>query len=331
MHSGRYLIGIFFFLVFFSILILYIVPNGPGNSRISGYFTIPPGDVHYSRVPTGTNVTARIVVDNTAFNAYDLINYTLTIEVTIDVVGDFDIILATRHWHNNFTVSQDHTSTIELPNITATSHGFEIRGIFINVEWSPDNLYFESVRLGLLQLGPYAAQTFFTFQNDMIIIGAIGMAIVLFIIIATARQDIQAFRRRSQPKQQPGPSQPIARAAAPPTVLSEEEPAEPSPSFTPSTTLGTVPLTHPSTAQRPVETMILIPCPQCGSKIDKHQVVCPNCGHEFQKCVVCNLIIEDDEETDSCPECGALGHRDHFREWIHVNGKCPICKTTLSS
>jgi len=337
MHKWLYIFIIFFFIVFLSILIYFEVPNGPGNARISGYFTIPPEDKHYIQVPEGTNITARIIIDNTPVTAYDLINYTLKIYVKLDIKNAADIPITARIWENNFTLYRNEVRTIEIYNITASSHGYDINGIFIFSEWEYYGQDIGSFRLDIgmdvkpidtLMLGSpiYQEPTFFTFTNIMILIGAIGMGIMLFILLATARYDIQAHRRRKHAPHVPKPEPPAS--VPPPTLPSGhlEEPATTAPMIPETQPLPSGPAEHP-----PIETITLIPCPQCGSKIDKHQVICPNCGHEFQKCVVCNLIIEEDEETDSCPECGALGHRDHFREWIHVNGKCPICKAILSS
>jgi len=320
MHNGRYLFGFFFFFVFLSILLMFIWPSGPGNSKITSYFTKPVGNIHYSQVQEGTNMTTCITIENTPFNAFDLINYSFKAMVILDTVLGSDLNLAVRDWDSNFTLYRNEIITIKL-NFTASDHGYEVRGIFIVVEWGEIALT-EYSRMAGLQVGPTEeVQSAFDFASAMILISSLGLGVMLLIIVVTARQDFQTYRKRTPPPQRPAPTTtPI------PSAISPEAPsAHPPISSAPPSPPLSAPLEH-----RHVETMILIPCPRCGSKIDKSQTVCPTCGHEFQKCVVCNLIIEEDEQVETCPECGALGHRDHFREWVHVNGKCPICKKPLT-
>ena len=50
-------------------LLVLIQPIGPSDSKISGYFSTPEGNVHYSQVPDGTNTSGYIIVDNTGFTA----------------------------------------------------------------------------------------------------------------------------------------------------------------------------------------------------------------------------------------------------------------------
>lgn len=324
MNSKLLFPGILFFLVFFTILILGALPNGPNNTRLTGYFSKPSDDKHYSEVPWGTNLTAHIVIDSTSINAIDIINCTFGIYVKLNVKHHADEILETKVWNNNFTLYRNQIRTFDIINVSANRNASEDIGIFIDIQWiiggNPGSL-----RMDQVVIGPtFNEQPFFSLPIILCLTGAIGMGFILFLILLGIRHDIVVYRRRKQ-LQRPPTSAP---APLPPSDLTEEASIEPAPAIPPATPL--TPSLTP-TEPLPIESIILIPCPQCSSKIDKHQVVCPNCGHEFQKCVVCNLIIEEDEETEACPECGALGHRDHFREWIHINGKCPICKATLSS
>ena len=128
----------------------------------------------------------------------------------------------------------------------------------------------------------------------------------------TVKKDLKRRRRK---KRQLYPPLPTSTPPSEPT----------SPATTPASTTPTTPA-----EPLPVERMELIPCPECGSKIDKTQIVCANCGHELPKCAICNLALDDDAPIETCPECGATGHRAHFREWVHVKGHCPICKKPIS-
>ncbi|MDD1779122.1 MAG: hypothetical protein LUQ65_13225 [Candidatus Helarchaeota archaeon] len=321
MHDKRYIFGIFFFFVFFTILLLYIWPSGPGNARIGSYFTKPPsGHIHYSQVPDGTNMTACVVIENTPFNAFDIINYSFYMELILDLPLIGDPIIVSKTWVSNFTLYRNQVTTIKLNFTASYNESVGARGIFIDVEWGETGLT-EYLRMSGLLVGPTEeVVSAFDLASAMIVIASIGLGLSLLLVAVTARQDFQEYLKKRKASQAPTP---MAAPTPPPT------PPEAAPVHPPvSTVLPSV--APPAPEHRLVETMVLIPCPRCGSKLDKSQVVCATCGHEFQKCVVCNLIIEDDEQTQSCPECGALGHRDHFREWVHVNGKCPICKKPLN-
>ena len=79
---------------------------------------------------------------------------------------------------------------------------------------------------------------------------------------------------------------------------------------------------------------LMIICPKCKNNfyINKsgNTIMCSNCGYELPKCSICNLVVDDDDQIETCPECGAIGHRTHFREWVHIKGVCPICKKNIS-
>ncbi|NHI91365.1 MAG: hypothetical protein EAX96_02605 [Candidatus Lokiarchaeota archaeon] len=47
-------------------------------------------------------------------------------------------------------------------------------------------------------------------------------------------------------------------------------------------------------------------------------------------CPVCNGPIATKHETISCPNCKVVAHKDHFLEYLRVNGKCPKCEATLN-
>ncbi|MHA1798843.1 MAG: hypothetical protein ACTSVY_10405 [Candidatus Helarchaeota archaeon] len=47
-------------------------------------------------------------------------------------------------------------------------------------------------------------------------------------------------------------------------------------------------------------------------------------------CPVCNGPISAKQDTISCPNCKTVAHKDHFLEYLRVNGKCPKCGATLN-
>ena len=50
---------------------------------------------------------------------------------------------------------------------------------------------------------------------------------------------------------------------------------------------------------------------------------------ERKTCCVCSLLIEPYDETARCPYCEAIGHTNHFKEWLHSRGICPLCRRKL--
>ncbi|MHA1760232.1 MAG: tetratricopeptide repeat protein [Candidatus Heimdallarchaeota archaeon] len=70
-------------------------------------------------------------------------------------------------------------------------------------------------------------------------------------------------------------------------------------------------------------------CKNCGFPIEKDTKTCPDCGMDIVYCVVCKLPISFGDDTITCPNCEAVGHYDHFSEWIKINGSCPQCKEKL--
>jgi len=301
------------------------MPLTMGRAIVTGYFSTPEGNVHYSQMPENTNATAYIIIDNTRYNAYDLINYSFKVSVFADIVLAEDIEIASKHWTQNFTVLRGNVTTLKITFNTSIIKDLypsvTLRGYYILVEWGSSAYLIESHRIADLKVGEtYEQESFFTFQRVIILISSIAIGIIVFILIIAAKRDIQHYRARHRP-QRPAtpPSQPPPTPSPP---VSEEVPPSSTEPITPPSTTPTEPI--------PAEKMELIPCPYCGSKIDKTQSICPNCGHELTKCVICNLIIEEDDPIETCPECGAIGHRAHFHEWVHVKGTCPICKKPLS-
>ncbi len=49
------------------------------------------------------------------------------------------------------------------------------------------------------------------------------------------------------------------------------------------------------------------------------------------KCVVCDLLIYENEEFTTCPICNAIAHRTHLLEWLKIKGFCPNCGQHIPS
>jgi predicted RNA-binding Zn-ribbon protein involved in translation (DUF1610 family) len=49
----------------------------------------------------------------------------------------------------------------------------------------------------------------------------------------------------------------------------------------------------------------------------------------IDRCIICNLIIGENDEITKCPYCSGLAHRDHMLEYIKVKGQCPSCGKEL--
>ncbi len=289
------------------------MPVTMGNAKITGFFSSQDGTTHYSQVPEGTNASAYVTIDNSRFNAHDLINYSFKAAVYADFVLAIDGEIITQEWVSNFTLLKGNDLSIKLTFNTSIEDlypGKELREFYLEVSWGPEDILIESYSLKDLKVGStYEIASPFHVKMLMVIISAIGMCAMILILTIAIKKDISRRLRRHKPPRTPTVTPP-AVDEIPPALRAPTEP--------------TIPETPPT------ETMELIPCPQCGTKIDRTQIICPNCGNELPKCVVCNLIIDEDEPIETCPECGAVGHRAHFREWVHVKGSCPICKKPLS-
>ncbi|TFF98636.1 MAG: E3 ubiquitin-protein ligase [Promethearchaeota archaeon] len=49
-----------------------------------------------------------------------------------------------------------------------------------------------------------------------------------------------------------------------------------------------------------------------------------------QKCSVCGKPIEIFDKFLSCPVCEEKAHKNHLIEWVQKEGKCPVCKKSIS-
>jgi len=54
-------------------------------------------------------------------------------------------------------------------------------------------------------------------------------------------------------------------------------------------------------------------------------------GKIIGRCIVCNLPIDEFEETLNCPNCSGLAHTTHLLEWTKIKGFCPNCDAFLKS
>ncbi|TFG04882.1 MAG: hypothetical protein EU536_03555 [Promethearchaeota archaeon] len=295
-------------------ILIVITPTRVGNAVISTYFSVQPNDnLHYTQVPDNTNTTLVVKIDNTGSNGYDLVDLYFEVRIIADVAFSENIVVFIRYWDQNLTVSKGEVKTLKF-YFNASYPNSNTRLFFVLIDWGFSAPYEKAARLSELRVGSeFVLASFFDIKNTTTLILSILMGITILIIAIAARNDIKHRHQRHRSSIAPHTEEAPLPAVAP---------ASPSTS-TPSST--------PRASERPPTLrMELIPCPQCSSKIDKTTAVCPNCGHELPKCVICNLIIEDEDEIETCPECGAIGHRTHFREWTHVKGTCPICKKNIA-
>ncbi len=73
-------------------------------------------------------------------------------------------------------------------------------------------------------------------------------------------------------------------------------------------------------------------CPTCNTNLTSETLKkCSNCGSNIPHCIVCRLPIGKEEEIRSCPHCEAIGHHEHFVEWLHVRATCPQCHSKVLS
>jgi hypothetical protein len=70
-------------------------------------------------------------------------------------------------------------------------------------------------------------------------------------------------------------------------------------------------------------------CPVCGRALYSEVVSCPFCGSKLEKCIVCKLVIEKEQEIVICPYCAGRAHRDHILEYVKIKGRCPSCRNAL--
>ncbi|MBD3192773.1 MAG: hypothetical protein GF308_19190 [Candidatus Heimdallarchaeota archaeon] len=67
-------------------------------------------------------------------------------------------------------------------------------------------------------------------------------------------------------------------------------------------------------------------CYYCNQNIEEKETACPHCGKEIPICSVCKRKIYSGAEVGACPNCKALAHLNHIKEWLKSIGSCPNCK-----
>lgn len=335
MQSGRYLFGIVFFFVFLTALILLVIPVQMYNAKVTSYYTVPPNEnIHYTQVLEYTNTSACIILDNTGGRCSDQINISFRVSIYADIEFSGDTELDYRDWDQNFTILKGEIKIIKL-YFNATYPGSNTRKLYIQIAWGQDLTSENSARLAELYVGSvFELESLWTMKNMLVIAMALGLGIILFVITTALKRDFRRYKRRLiRPRARPRTYETAPPTPTPPpphVPPSMAAPAPAPPPAGPPTAPPAPPPTAPPSEPLAVETIELVPCPKCGSKIDKTQIICSNCGYELPKCVICNLIIEDDDEIETCPSCGAIGHRAHFREWARIKGICPICKQNIN-
>jgi hypothetical protein len=70
-------------------------------------------------------------------------------------------------------------------------------------------------------------------------------------------------------------------------------------------------------------------CIWCGAELNLVGDKCPTCGRKAARCFICNDVIRNEAELEKCPFCGALFHREHYREWTAVRKYCPKCRIPI--
>ncbi len=67
-------------------------------------------------------------------------------------------------------------------------------------------------------------------------------------------------------------------------------------------------------------------CYFCEALVEDRTIdICPNCGKDISRCIVCKLPISTNEGVGMCTNCEGLAHLNHLQEWVKVKGTCPSC------
>jgi len=70
-------------------------------------------------------------------------------------------------------------------------------------------------------------------------------------------------------------------------------------------------------------------CPDCSTLISLSEILCPNCGIEVPRCMVCRLPIKEEQKIVQCPSCSYPAHHNHWNEWILMRKSCPRCRELI--
>lgn len=70
-------------------------------------------------------------------------------------------------------------------------------------------------------------------------------------------------------------------------------------------------------------------CLSCGEIIPLDSKDCPSCNKEIKKCMVCLLPIKEKKNLIECPYCHNSAHKEHWKFWLNIENKCPICRKVI--
>lgn len=69
-------------------------------------------------------------------------------------------------------------------------------------------------------------------------------------------------------------------------------------------------------------------CVNCEAMVGTTWDTCLNCQLEIDRCIVCKLLISENEETMTCSGCERKGHTPHIKRWIQIKPICPTCRSS---
>ena len=70
-------------------------------------------------------------------------------------------------------------------------------------------------------------------------------------------------------------------------------------------------------------------CSNCNNEIEKTSLYCPECGIIIERCNICKMPFNLNDEKSYCPYCKNSFHLGHLRERIKISGSCPSCQQPL--
>jgi len=79
-------------------------------------------------------------------------------------------------------------------------------------------------------------------------------------------------------------------------------------------------------------------CLNCGASLPRQIGEAPPLAEDrsastesrVNKCMICDLDLDDSDQVVYCPHCGNAAHKAHLLEWIHVKRQCPMCGQHLA-
>ncbi|RMG33574.1 MAG: hypothetical protein D6732_11955 [Methanobacteriota archaeon] len=70
-------------------------------------------------------------------------------------------------------------------------------------------------------------------------------------------------------------------------------------------------------------------CYRCGQSILHNLLFCSHCQEPVGYCSICRQPFRYKERVSFCPVCQSPFHYTHFYEVIRLNGKCPLCRSSV--